>query len=89
MVVGLAGCGWVSSSCVHSLDMGWGMENLFARFLKINGAVQPSENPHRIVAVTAAAHSWCPTSAGLGSSAVSLLMLVFEALHTRRKHCLG
>lgn len=66
-----------------------GVVNLFAHFLKIDGAVQASENPHRIVAVAAAVHSWCLTSAGLGSSAGSLLMLVFEALHTHRKHCSG
>lgn len=94
MVVGLAGCGRASRSRVRSPGStpwagAWGVGNLFAHFLKINGAVQPSENAHRIAAAAAAVHSWCPTSAGLVSSAVSLLMLVFEALRTHRKHCLG
>lgn len=94
MVVGLAGCGWASQSHVRSPGStpraeAWGVGSLFAHFLKINGAVQPSENAHRIVAVAAAVHSWRPSSAGLVSSAVSLLMLVFEALCTHRKHWLG
>lgn len=94
MVVGLAGCGRASRSRVRSPGStpragAWGVGSLFAHFLKINGAVQPSENAHRIAAAAAAVHSWCPASARLVSSAVSLLMLVFEALRTYRKHCLG
>lgn len=72
MVVGLAGCGRVSWRRVRSLGStpwtgAWGVGNLFAHFISSSGAVQPSENRHRIVAGTAAVHSCCPTSAGMGS----------------------
>lgn len=88
LLVSLAAVGGAGAVCAaRAVPVGWAVRGgkPVCTFYQHQRCRSAFWNPHRIVAGAAAVHSWSPTSAGLGSSAVSLLTLGFEALGTHRK----